>query len=343
MDEVAQQLASGKRETKMTERAAEEKLHRLIQSRKAKLGHLTSQGNQIERLMEDDANVNMVKQKLRLDYQDSFGELCRINYSLEQFMDAEEFQKDQSSWYKPNTSRMNGFIQYVEVWIKEVDEQAEQAKHCDADVHPFDSVSVASISSKSRKRGSAIGSNVSNASSVRLKAEMERAALIAQATALKQKQDFERQEAELKAKREEFELQMAIAASDAKLKIIENFENDRLSQASHAKAMTIDSEYIPLSVNQNPAANKDNGSSECAPILSQPIGTQQSTANFVSDEHAVETLRSVMTRQNTITELMVKQQKIMTLPPLDIPTFSGNPIEYNTFIRAFEHGVESRT
>lgn len=39
----------------------------MTESRKAKLGHLTSQANQLERLMEDDANVNAVKQKLRLE------------------------------------------------------------------------------------------------------------------------------------------------------------------------------------------------------------------------------------------------------------------------------------
>lgn len=40
---------------------------------------------------------------------------------------------------------------------------------------------------------------------------------------------------------------------------------------------------------------------------------------------------------------MVKQQKMMTLPPVDIQTFSGDPVYYNLFIRAFEHSVESHT
>lgn len=68
MDEVTGNLVCGKRKLKMTEAAIKEQLHRLIKSRKAKLGHLTSQANQIEKLMEDDANVNSVKQKLCLDY-----------------------------------------------------------------------------------------------------------------------------------------------------------------------------------------------------------------------------------------------------------------------------------
>lgn len=79
MDECYEELVCGKRETKMTERAVLEKVHPLTQSRKAKLGYLISQANKIERLMEDDANVNKVKQKLRLDYQDSLEEWCKTN------------------------------------------------------------------------------------------------------------------------------------------------------------------------------------------------------------------------------------------------------------------------
>lgn len=69
----------------------------------------------------------------------------------------------------------------------------------------------------------------STASSVFLKAEVERAALLPKAAALKQKQDLERQEAELKAKKEELELETAIAASDAKLKVLDNFETGCMS------------------------------------------------------------------------------------------------------------------
>ncbi|KAL7868352.1 hypothetical protein SRHO_G00097360 [Serrasalmus rhombeus] len=327
----------------MTEKAVEEKLHRLTQSRKAKLGQLTSQANQLERLMEDDANVTTVKQKLRLDYQDLYGELRKINDNLKQLMHEEEFEKDQSFWYEPNASRICGFMQHVEMWIKAAEERAEQARQYDADIRPSDSVSVvsAALSNKSKRHGSVVGSKVSTASSARLKAEMERAALLAQATALKQKQDLERQEAELKAKREQLDLQTAIAASDAKLRVLEVFENERSSQVSPVHTMTMDSGFIPLPVSQTPGTNTENGHGEFVPF--QTTHAQQSRVNFAAGDHTVETLCSVMTRQNNITELMVKQQKMMTLPPLDIPTFSGDPLDYNTFVSAFEHGVESRT
>lgn len=40
---------------------------------------------------------------------------------------------------------------------------------------------------------------------------------------------------------------------------------------------------------------------------------------------------------------MVKQQKMMNLPSLDIPTFSRDPLDNKTLVRAFEHDVESHT
>lgn len=50
-----------------------------------------------------------------------------------------------------------------------------------------------------------------------------------------------------------------------------------------------------------------------------------------------------MQRQNNITDLLIKQQKLSTLPPQNISIFKGDPLEYRLFIRAFDHGVESKT
>lgn len=167
--------------------------------------------------------------------------------------------------------------------------------------------------------------------------------MLAKAAALKQKQDLERQEAELKAKREALDLQTAIAVSDAKLKILENYECEQLTHVSPLGGRTIESGYMPSPVSQSEVNNMENGNHGFRPLRPQLITSPQSSGDLVSDEQTVETLCNVMARQNNITELMIKQQKMMTLPPLDIPTFSGDPLDYSSFVRAFEHGVESRT
>lgn len=45
---------------------------------------------------------------------------------------------------------------------------------------------------------------------------------------------------------------------------------------------------------------------------------------------------SIMSKQTEITAALVTQQLSMTLPPIDIPIFDGDPLLYRTFIKAFE-------
>ena len=51
-------------------------------------------------------------------------------------------------------------------------------------------------------------------------------------------------------------------------------------------------------------------------------------------------LYDLLQRQNEIATLLVQQQTAHLLPPREIPLFDGNPLEYKTLIRAFEHCVE---
>lgn len=49
-----------------------------------------------------------------------------------------------------------------------------------------------------------------------------------------------------------------------------------------------------------------------------------------------------MKRQNEITTLLIQQQQRSSLPKRDIQVFDGDPLQYHTFLRAFENGVESK-
>lgn len=50
-----------------------------------------------------------------------------------------------------------------------------------------------------------------------------------------------------------------------------------------------------------------------------------------------------MTQQVNVTDYLVKTHKASLLPGVAIPTFEGDPLQYNCFIRAIEHGIENRT
>lgn len=67
----------------------------------------------------------------------------------------------------------------------------------------------------------------------------------------------------------------------------------------------------------------------------QPTYHHQSSLNLPGD------IFTIMHRQNEIAAL-VQQQQLRSLPPQDIPTFEGDPLQYRAFIKAFEQGVEEK-
>lgn len=52
---------------------------------------------------------------------------------------------------------------------------------------------------------------------------------------------------------------------------------------------------------------------------------------------------TVLEKQNEITALLVQQQSLSFLPKRDIQSFDGDPLQYHTFMRAFEHSIEEKT
>lgn len=72
-------------------------------------------------------------------------------------------------------------------------------------------------------------------SSAQIKEEANRAALIAQAAAVKEKQMLEMKDTEIKAAKERLEIETALPVSTAKVKVYEESEG-RLFQVSETKA-----------------------------------------------------------------------------------------------------------
>lgn len=51
-------------------------------------------------------------------------------------------------------------------------------------------------------------------------------------------------------------------------------------------------------------------------------------------------LLSMIHRQNEMTSSLIQQQRSSSLPARDIPLYDGDPLQYLSFMRAFEQGVE---
>lgn len=51
----------------------------------------------------------------------------------------------------------------------------------------------------------------------------------------------------------------------------------------------------------------------------------------------------IMQKQTKITALLVQQNISSVLPPRNLQIFDGDPLQYKSFIRAFENVVEKKT
>lgn len=96
-------------------------------------------------------------------------------------------------------------------------------------------------SRSSRSSGSSRSSRSSRSSisSIRQKEQAEHAALLARAASLKQKEALELEECQLKARKDQLEVETAIAASSAKIKVLENCEYENQQHATDHSEWTI--------------------------------------------------------------------------------------------------------
>ncbi|XP_016523109.1 uncharacterized protein LOC107835283, partial [Poecilia formosa] len=371
---------SEKRPVKMTEKAAEEHKSKLIQAHRSKLAQVSSLKKQIEQLMENDANVDAVKNRLRVDFSGLQEEFKELNSGLQNVMDDDEYMKDQKDWFRPKHNDMDDFFWRCEGWMKDVLNRAEQAEECDKQITPADSRSVTSRRTSRHKNSSSsqCGSSVSSSSSVRLKAELERAALKAKAAALQEKLELEKEEAEwhaeqnfkkiqleaeekqreaefeaqqkifeaaLRARKERHAMQTALAESNAKMEVLQKYENVQ-EDNSIFQADQKDGEEDIKPTLQLPSQNTLKSASFKHTAPAAPVQMATSAPEVEPrDQHrpVLDGLCQAISQQSHVTEYLVKNHKASLLPHLTIPVFNGKPLEYRSFIGAIEHGIESRT
>lgn len=334
------------RAVKITPKAMEERLQRIINLRKAKLAKLTGTVKQVRQLMENECDTSLTEvTQLMKDFNERFGEFCGLNTNVKevlQQMPEEDLTKDQENWFEPKADSFKAFAETASAWIDKMAMRAVEAEKCNEDVDPSDSISNASVSKRSDKalseRGSCASSSVS---STRMKAEVERATLLIKASSLRQKRLLEEREAKLQAEKEELEIQTALAANEAKIKILSEYES-RASKAS-SRVSTRDG------MNSYVASHKvgDLFTSQQSNSPSPTRERQAQKKNILQNAQQTHTVTSQPSQTPSalqdVVEALTKQQKLATLPPQNISVFKGDPLEYRLFMRAFEHGVEDRT
>lgn len=248
-----------------------------------------------------------------------------------------------------------------------------QSESAVEDVDPDDSASAvqekhSSVTARSvcsrHSRSSRASSHVSSLCKTE---EANRAALLAHAAALKKKQALQLEEAQmeaqlkvkkiqLKAQMEELDVETAIAESTAKIQVLGEYDG--------AEDMDNNSMNSYISKNMHTAAAIENQPADDRPKLASCLRVAQDNSTShshirhtsymqVKEENTNNTstgcngrqveLGEVILKQKDITEMLVTQQRLANLPQRKVPVFSGDPLEFLPFLRAFEHVIHSRT
>jgi len=346
-----------KRRIKLTPKALLEKLEALQKTRTTKV----KKANNLMVIIKD----FMLNREYEKEVQCSFGKFIRlcdeareVHNSVMVLLPNDE-QEKQQTWFNGKMLIFSGFKDDVQKWLNTESQVSRSGVDGDAfqeDIQPNDSVSNISSRGSSKpssgKGSSSVRTGRSSASSARIIAEAEKAALIARATALKEKHALEVQQEQLRRRQEQMDIDAEIAAATAKIAVLNNSDNQHpktLSDGMNAyydtgttrsgKEVTLNphvEEYKPRNVIQqtHSALQSDLHSV-----------SQMQTSSVIQNSNGTSTsnIYSIMQKQNEITALLVQQHQASTLPQRDINVFDGNPLQYRTFIRAFEHGIEDKT
>lgn len=105
-----------RRAPKPTEKAIDDKISRLIGSRRGKLSHLTGMMKTIDNLKLDGSKVDEVEELLHDNFNKAFTEFEDINTTVVSLLDEEEGQADQHNWYEPRTAPLRDFVENTENW-----------------------------------------------------------------------------------------------------------------------------------------------------------------------------------------------------------------------------------
>ena len=204
------------------------------------------------------------------------------------------------------------------------------------DIRPEDSVSQAGAAPRQTDGTSHVGSRISRTSSVtseRAKAAACKAALLAEAAAMKEQQQLALEELNLQHKRKELEMRINIAKADAEENAYRELDSEVAFNTSKRKPLPMQTVDI--------TSDLGHGNREEAPVtlpanVSIPMTPWEPLHLPVSREEHHPLLQAMQQGQQQQQQLI----SLMQLPKVELQTFDGSPMKYWLFIRAFENSVE---
>ena len=209
-------------------------------------------------------------------------------------------------------------------------------------------------------------------SCARVAAAAKRASLAAEASMLRKQQALQHEELRLQQRKQQLALETEIAKVKAEECVLAEAEarssvagknkgfrsvippvvKTDLREPEVSKVMLSDTQRQSAQIEQLPISDLDAGSHRRREVDSRnSITSEEGFRQFMDlQRQQQEQNRNIMhiqQQQNHQVQQLLRQQQLhtlaLTLPQPEVPTFSGDPIEYCNFIRAFENMIEAKT
>ena len=280
-------------------------------------------------------------------------------------IESEDNKIECDEYFTREERKLRDFNWTTSDWITRVEANlVAQSLQVDSGVKLEDSVSCAGVGSPARasgtsKRSSRASSRVSRTSSLfvaRAKEAARVAELKAERSMLGKRQVLEEQKFRLKQEESRLNLEAEVVKTVAKEQALASITEQSSLPVSPKPDKRKDEfheeeEFKPPPVVDrtvlNPEAHEWTQLQAANPDCSiQPIYAEVPVTRgtvFDGSTKLQEQQNALQLQQTRIMEMLAINQNKGKLPQPRVPTFDGNPVEYRTFVRAFESLIESRT
>ena len=344
-------------------------------SRSAAKGVVTRRQNEAREIMSDFGDVKDLELK-RAELDEAIKNFNTAHQAYHgQLEDQTEIDDSQELYYDATLLLANDTKRIIDDWMQ-VGFNQPQGASSQTNLQPEDSVSQngsrTASKSKARSKPCSRSSRSSSVSCARVAAAAKRASLAAEASMLRKQQALQHEELRLQQRKQQLALETEIAKVKAEECVLAEAEarssaagknkgfrsvippvvKTDLREPEVSKVMLSDTQRHSAQIEQPPISDLDAGSHRRREVDSRNSITSEGGFRQFMDlqRQQQEQNRNIMhiqQQQNHQVQQLLRQQQLhalaLTLPQPEVPTFSGDPIEYCNFIRAFENMIEAKT
>ena len=285
-----------------------ELLQQLKNRRSRALAAITRKSNLIEPLLFDAQNVAIVERMMD-DYHTAFYNFNEVHDTYDNAIQDSQIKADSFMYFVDVKKRYIEFCNKVNTWTTD-----------NQQINPEDSASQ-------------IFSTASSESRVDRIAELE-----ARRASIQRRKELHKRELRLKEEklcldieRENVELDEQISSLKAKERAHSNSKRSQVSKQSKLKPNFKPNDKFKMQANFQMSPIKPEWTTPKGKLLTPEFYSQTTSSQ-----------KQVIDQQSKILNEMVLQQQRSTLPQRQIPSFNGNPLDYCSFIRAFDTIIASK-